>query len=165
VNTLADRAGIAETARKTTLFDCLPPGFDSTGNFHLITENTEVAYEDFTRVLTATVLARKEAYEHARQRNLASAAKSPSPSGYRPERSERPRTRPAPVFDVKKLVGMTREEAQNKGACYGCGMTGHLKAECPNKRAVIRAFSTRFQDDDEGDLRDYSQDLSEASSG
>ncbi|KAG5932117.1 hypothetical protein E4U59_007721, partial [Claviceps monticola] len=96
---------------------------------------------DFTRVLTATVLAKNEYHEHKRQKKPVSVAKSPSSSRHRSERSERRKNRPAPAFDVKKLIGMTREEAQNKGACYICGLTGHLKAECPNKRAVIREFT------------------------
>lgn len=160
VNTLADKADVRKTGRKAMLFNCMPQGFDTMGQLQLHSDDSEVSYERFTRFLTAAVLAKKEAYEYQQQRNV---AKSSSPPRHRSGRSERSKTRPAPVFDVKKLIDMTREEARNKGACYGCGMTGHLKAECPNKRAVIREFTARFNDEDERDRGYHSQDLSEAS--
>ncbi|KAG5920702.1 hypothetical protein E4U61_007572 [Claviceps capensis] len=72
--------------------------------------------------------------------------KSPSLSRHRFERSQRAKARPALAFDVKKLVGMTREEA-----------------ECPNKRSVIQEFTTRFKEEDETDKSDNAKDLSETS--
>ncbi|KAG5932145.1 hypothetical protein E4U59_007716, partial [Claviceps monticola] len=75
--------------------------------------DSEVSYESFTRFLAAAALARNEGYEYNQQKNW---AKSPSPSRHRSERSERRKNRPAPALDVKKLIGMTREEAHNKGA-------------------------------------------------
>ncbi|KAG6094868.1 hypothetical protein E4U30_002955 [Claviceps sp. LM220 group G6] len=152
VNTLADKTDFRETVRKATLFNCLPSGFDPTGHLHLETENSEVSYDSFTRVLTAAVLSKNEGYEHRRQKNLATKAKSSPPSRHRSERSERAKTRSAPVFDVKKLIGMTREGARSKGACYDNGLTVHLQAEYPNRRAVIREFTARFKEEDEGDI-------------
>ncbi|KAG6159819.1 hypothetical protein E4U11_004150 [Claviceps purpurea] len=131
-----------------------------TGHLHLDTENSEMSYDSFTRVLTAAVLGRNEGYEHHGQKNL---AKSSSPSRHRSERSERAKTRPAPVFDVKKLIGMAREKARSKGACYGCGLTDHLQAECPNRSAVIREFTAQLKEEDQGGIGYHPQDLSETS--
>ncbi|KAG6241935.1 hypothetical protein E4U23_007054 [Claviceps purpurea] len=62
-----------------------------------------------------------------------------------------------PAVDIKKLVNLTQEEARIKGICFGCGIQGHRRAECPNTKHVIQAFRrTRLEDPVDA------QDLSES---
>ncbi|KAG6308635.1 hypothetical protein E4U45_008230 [Claviceps purpurea] len=58
------------------LFNCPPPGFDTTGQLQIHSDDSEVSYEKFTRFLTAAVLAKKEGYEYHQQRNLAKPSSS-----------------------------------------------------------------------------------------
>ncbi|KAG5985655.1 hypothetical protein E4U52_001088, partial [Claviceps spartinae] len=67
-----------------------------------------------------------------------------------------------PAVDIKKLVNLTREEAITKGICFGCGIKGHRRAECPNTQHVIQAFRrTRLEDPD--DAQDPSESDEEES--
>ncbi|KAG6106953.1 hypothetical protein E4U14_004393 [Claviceps sp. LM454 group G7] len=49
VNTLADKAKIRISERKRTLFNCLTPGFDHTGQFRTLVLNPQELHENFTR--------------------------------------------------------------------------------------------------------------------
>ncbi|KAG5916213.1 hypothetical protein E4U61_003858, partial [Claviceps capensis] len=149
VNALADKAKIGITERKRTLFNCLKPGFDPTGQFRRLVCNPQESYENFVDALTAAVVDRTEGYEH-RQKSKDDQRDSSPPLRRKSERHGRRATTPnisKPAVDIKKLVNLTREEALINGICFGCGTKGHRRAECPNTQHVIQAFCrTRLED-------------------
>lgn len=166
VNNLADESFVPLTHRKNTLFTCLPGDFDDQGTLAQSVHKTTVSYEDFVEAVTYMAHGKANAYKARLARRQAGNHKEEKKSGSAlPRLSSWPRREPnkevrsetiadrhpsRPTLNIDKLLSLTREDAQAKGLCWGCGQPGHVKRDCPNKAAVVAALS-RFDDSDAED--------------
>ena len=162
VNSLADRASIPDTERKTILWEHIPPHLDH--QLLGISQNPLITYEEFTKTVANAAYSHQRSYElrqesNRRKKDEASRRDRPDRprenDRYRPE-TARPRSpiNPKPKHDKPTTVlearrALTEREKQvhwEADTCFICGKTGHKSMDCPSRERLPSVKALKAQE-------------------
>lgn len=147
INSLADKANIVKSERKTTLYEHIPANL----NVELFdaSENPNISYETFVIKVANSALAKQRAYEQSKSMR--------EDKAYKKERSpsDTKRTRRC-SGDYKKEVKVTTTPVQETGRpsekemeilkaadlCFICKKSGHRARQCPERKVMAKLLTS-----------------------
>jgi hypothetical protein len=155
VNSLADKANIAKSDRKTTLYEHIPASL----NPQLLSDSKDpwISYEVFASKVADSALAQQRAVEERREmrerRNNRERKTSP------PQHREHTTSRRGPMIDSKpanptsprdtsEWANKRSEQLKIEGRCYLCQEKGHQVKDCPQKKDIAAILAACENDDD-----------------
>lgn len=148
VNSLADKANVAKSERKTLLYEHIPAHLDP----RLLGDSKDpsVSYETFANRVVDAALANDRSWKERRE-----------------HREKRQRENPTSNQPVKKTFVKTENQSPKpEGSykdveCFLCKTKGHIAKRCPDKTKLVAAL---LLDDSEGDDTDETTSQSTQSS-
>jgi hypothetical protein len=153
-NAVTAKAGVRSEDMKITLWEHIPPNLDT--RLHEDAQDTSISYEKFCKSVASAAFSAQRAWD-VRQERQKKEGRPPNDKGGR--RDNKPRGRDAdykkPSFgDYEKLSAEDRDKHKKQGTCFGCGVHGHILANCPNKedngvKALRKTLAKEDKQDDQ----------------
>jgi hypothetical protein len=141
VNTLADRANIPKSERKTLLYEHIPAKLNT--QLFDDAQNPDLSYEKFVNKVANAALAHQRAYEEAVKRKQEKKSRvSPEPRrprerGREPKKESGSKPKETPVLSEKE-----KKELMDEGRCFFCKKSGHQARRCPEHKVLANMLQT-----------------------
>lgn len=147
IGTLADRANIALSERKTILFEHIPP----TLNAQLLTDSKDpkISYEIFCDRVTDAAKVREMAFAVREERKKAQGRRSPSPKYTKVVKDVKDHRETK--VRVQPTTDAVHEELKKQGLCFICKKGGHIAKDCPDRRYMTAHLKQLEEEDLERD--------------
>lgn len=145
VNSLADKANIAKSERKTTLYEHIPASL----NVELFdaSENPDISYEAFVAKVANSALAKQRAYEQRKNAQEKRPHRREESPGHKPRRrrshdhKKEDRATTTPAQESSRPLEKEKEILKAADLCFLCKKPGHQIKRCPDRKVIAKLLS------------------------
>jgi hypothetical protein len=147
INSLADRANIPRSDRKTILYEHIPAYL----NPQLLGDSKDpsLSYETFANKVADSALAQHRAYEERRERKQERREREPVVERKTTKKVLFSTAAAATAPKTGKLDNKKKEELMSGGKCFICEKEGHLARNCPIKKTMAKVIAASEEEEEE----------------